>query len=104
MLDAFFGNIALMIILTGALVGCASTLVGTFLGILLAYGFVGPLAVAMEGAAKADAKAFEAVKMGLIASLHGYNPNIPVEFARKTLNADMRPSFAQLEEHLKGAK
>ncbi|WP_293371270.1 flagellar motor stator protein MotA [Nevskia sp.] len=82
----------------------AAALVGTFLGILLAYGFVGPLAVAMEGTAKADAKAFEAVKMGLVASLHGYNPNIAVEFARKTLNSDMRPSFAQLETHLKGQK
>ncbi len=82
----------------------AAALVGTFLGILLAYGFVGPLAVAMEGAAKADAKAFEAVKMGLVASLHGYNPNIAVEFARKTLNSDMRPTFAQLETHLKGQK
>ena len=82
----------------------AAALVGTFLGILLAYGFVGPLAVAIEGQAHADGKAFEAVKMGLIASLHGYNPNIAVEFARKTLNSDMRPSFSQLETHLKGAK
>lgn len=82
----------------------AAALVGTFLGILLAYGFVGPLAVAIEGQANADGKAFEAVKMGLIASLHGYNPNIAVEFARKTLATDMRPTFAQLEEHLKGAK
>ena len=75
-----------------------------FLGILLAYGFVGPLAVAIEGQAHADGKAFEAVKMGLIASLHGYNPNIAVEFARKTLNSDMRPTFSQLETHLKGQK
>ena len=82
----------------------AAALVGTFLGILLAYGFVGPLAVAIEGQAHADGKAFEAVKMGLIASLHGYNPNIAVEFARKTLNSDMRPSFSQLETHLKGQK
>lgn len=82
----------------------AAALVGTFLGILLAYGFVGPLAIAVETVAKADSKAYECVKMALVANLHGYNPNIAVEFARKSLTIDMRPSFTEFEAHLKGAK
>ena len=82
----------------------AAALVGTFLGILLAYGFVGPLAIAVETVAKADSKAYECVKMALVANLHGYNPNIAVEFARKSLTIDMRPTFSEFEAHLKGAK
>lgn len=82
----------------------AAALVGTFLGILLAYGFIGPLAVALEVRAKEDAKAYECVTAALITNLHGYNPNISVEFARKSLAADVRPSFADLEAHLKGQK
>lgn len=82
----------------------ASALVGTFLGILLAYGFVGPMAVAVEQRAKEDAKAFECVKAALVANLHGYNPAIAIEFARKSLSVNVRPNFAALEAHLKGSK
>lgn len=78
----------------------AGALVGTFLGILLCYGFVGPLAAAMEGRVKEDGKAFECVKVGLISNLRGYNPKIAVEFARKVLTSQDRPSFMELEEHL----
>ena len=86
----------------GEKVGAA--LVGTFLGILVAYGFVGPIAAAMENRAHEEGKAFEVVKMALVASVRGYNPQIAVEFARKLLFADIRPSFASLEAHLKGKK
>jgi len=82
----------------------AAALVGTFLGILLAYGFVGPLAAAVEAVAKEDSKAFECVKAALVANLHGYAPLIAVEFARKSLSINVRPSFGALESHLKGAK
>jgi len=82
----------------------AAALVGTFLGILLAYGFVGPVALAMEARAKEDSKAFEIVKKALVSNLHGYNPNIAVEFARKSLSTNVRPSFADFETHLKGQK
>jgi len=82
----------------------AAALVGTFLGILLAYGFIGPMANAMEGIAKEDSKAYECVKSALIASLQGYNPNIAVEFARKSLASHVRPTFADLEAQLKGRK
>ncbi|MEY3464906.1 MAG: flagellar motor stator protein MotA [Steroidobacteraceae bacterium] len=83
----------------GHKVGAA--LVGTFLGILVAYGFVGPIAAAMEARAHEEGKAFEVVKMALVASVRGYPPQVSVEFARKLLFSDVRPSFTDLEEHLK---
>jgi len=84
----------------GAKVGAA--LVGTFLGILVAYGFIGPIASAMEHKAAEEAKAFEVVKMALVASVRGYAPPVAVEFARKLLFSEVRPTFADLEAHLKG--
>ncbi|HEX7417143.1 MAG TPA: flagellar motor stator protein MotA [Steroidobacteraceae bacterium] len=84
----------------GHKVGAA--LVGTFLGILVAYGFVGPIAAAMEHRANQEAKAFEVVKMALVASVRGYAPQVAIEFARKLLFRDVRPTFLDLEAHLKG--
>ena len=86
----------------GEKVGAA--LVGTFLGILASYGFVGPIASAVEARAHEEGKAFEVVKMALVASVRGYAPPVAVEFARKLLWSDVRPSFADLEAHLKGKK
>ena len=86
----------------GEKVGAA--LVGTFLGILVAYGFVGPTATAMEHRAHEEGKAFEVVKMALVASVRGYAPPVAVEFARKLLFSDVRPTFGDLEAHLKGKK
>lgn len=80
----------------------AGALVGTFLGILLCYGFVGPLAAAMENRVQEDGKAFDCVKVALLASLRGYNPKVAVEFARKSLSSHSRPNFLDLEDHLKG--
>ncbi len=82
----------------------AAALVGTFLGILLCYGFVGPVGSAMEARAIEDGKPFECVKVALLANLRGYNPKVAVEFARKTLPAKARPNFLDLEEHLKAAR
>jgi chemotaxis protein MotA len=84
----------------GHRVGAA--LVGTFLGILVSYGFVGPIAAAMEHIAAEEAKAFEVVKMALVASVRGYAPPVAVEFARKLLFSEVRPTFNDLEAHLKG--
>jgi chemotaxis protein MotA len=84
----------------GHRVGAA--LVGTFLGILVSYGFVGPIAAAMEHIAQEEAKAFEVVKMALVASVRGYAPPVAVEFARKLLFSEVRPTFSDLEAHLKG--
>jgi chemotaxis protein MotA len=82
----------------------AGALVGTFLGILLSYGFVGPLAAAMENKVQEDGKAFECVKIALLANLRGYNPMVAVEFGRKALSAKSRPTFVSLEGHLKAAR
>jgi len=86
----------------GAHVGAA--LVGTFLGILLAYGFVGPLGAAVEASAEQDARIYESVKTALLASLRGYNPKVALEFARKTLPSGVRPQFNDFETHLKAIK
>jgi chemotaxis protein MotA len=80
----------------GHLIGAA--LVGTFLGILLSYGFVGPLAASLSNIIEADAKYYQCIKAGLLAHVAGHPPAIAVEFARKTLSSDVRPSFAELEE------
>jgi len=86
----------------GHKVGAA--LVGTFLGILVAYGFVGPIAAAMEGKAHEEAKAFEVVKMALVASVRGYPPPVAVEFARKLLASQVRPNFKDLDQALREKK
>jgi len=81
-----------------------AALVGTFLGILVAYGIVGPIAAAMEGRAHEEGKAFEVVKMALVASVRGYPPAISIEFARKLLFSNVRPNFKDLEKELRGKK
>ncbi len=83
----------------GVLIGAA--LVGTFLGILLAYGFVGPLATLLEQKAEESSKMFQTVKVTLLANLNGYAPAMAVEFGRKVLTSTERPSFIELEEHVK---
>ncbi len=82
----------------------AAALVGTFLGILLAYGFVGPTANSLEKVAKDEAQFFIAIKTCIIAMVQGYPPAISVEFGRKTTPSSMRPSFKELEEHLRGKR
>lgn len=80
----------------------ATALVGTFLGILAAYGFVGPFAAAMQQDANEEANTYEAIKMCLVASAQGLPPALAVEFGRKALFAAARPSFAELEASVKG--
>lgn len=81
----------------------AHALVGTFLGILLAYGFVGPLGTLLEQKLSESSKMLQCVKVTLLASLNGYAPALAVEFGRKVLFSTERPSFRELEEHVKGA-
>ncbi len=81
----------------------AHALVGTFLGILLAYGFVGPLGTLLEQKLNESSKMLQCVKVTLLASLNGYAPALAVEFGRKVLFSTERPSFRELEEHVKGA-
>ena len=85
----------------GALIGAA--LVGTFLGVLLSYGFVGPIGNNLKAYADADSKYFECIRAGLLAYLQGHAPAIAIEFARKTLYSDVRPSFYEVEEAVMNA-
>jgi chemotaxis protein MotA len=82
----------------------ANALVGTFLGILLAYGFVGPLSSLLEQKLHESSKMFQCVKVTLLASLNGYAPALAVEFGRKVLFSTERPSFSELEDHIKKSK
>lgn len=79
----------------------AAALVGTFLGILLCYGFVGPLATALETRVQDDARYIVCIKTGLLAVYKGFPPAIAVEFARRVLPADVRPSFDETEQYCK---
>jgi len=80
-----------------------AALVGTFLGILFAYGFVGPMGNAMAAQQEEDAKLFECAKVCIMATLNGYTPQIAVEFGRKALFSHVRPTFIELEEFVKGS-
>jgi chemotaxis protein MotA len=82
----------------------ANALVGTFLGILLAYGFVGPISSLLEQKLHESSKIYQTIKVTLLASLNGYAPALAVEFGRKVLFSTERPSFSELEDHIKQAK
>ena len=85
----------------GQKVGTA--LVGTFLGILASYGFFGPLAAALEHDAKEELNVYEAIKASLVASASGMPPTLAVEFGRKVLYPAHRPTFAELDQAMRGA-
>jgi chemotaxis protein MotA len=76
----------------------AHALVGTFLGILLSYGFIGPLATLLEQRTADGAKMLDCIKVTLLASLNGYVPQVAVEFGRKALYSVDRPNFKELED------
>ncbi len=82
----------------------ANALVGTFLGILLAYGFVSPISSVLEQKLHESSKVFQCIKVTLLASLNGYAPALAVEFGRKVLFSTERPTFNELEEHIKQSK
>ncbi|MDZ5604258.1 flagellar motor stator protein MotA [Pseudomonas sp. RP23018S] len=84
----------------GMHVGAA--LVGTFFGILAAYGFFGPLANCLKHDAKEEINVYEAIKASLVASASGMPPTLAVEFGRKVLYPGHRPSFAELEQAVRG--
>ena len=81
-----------------------AALVGTFMGILMGYGFAGPMAASMGEQAKEEGLIFGCAKTCIVATLNGYTPQIAVEFGRKALTSDLRPSFLELEEYVKGQK
>ena len=86
----------------GGMIG--SALVGTFLGILLAYAFAEPLAGLLEQKVDEAGKELQCIKTTLLASMQGYAPQVAIEFGRKVLYSTERPTFAELEKHVKGKK
>lgn len=86
----------------GKMIGGA--LVGTFLGILVAYGFVEPVGKLIEQKANEGSTIYKCIKMVLLASMSGYAPQVAIEFGRKTLGSGVRPTFTELEEELKARK
>ena len=82
----------------------AAALVGTFLGILLSYGFVAPLTSLLEQKLHESTKMFQCMKVTMLASMNGYAPQVAVEFGRKVLYSTERPTFSELEGHVKGKK
>lgn len=75
----------------------AAALVGTFLGVFLAYGFIGPMASSLKASFEAEGKYFQCIKAALLAHMNGSAPAVTVEFARKTLPSDVRPTFYEVE-------
>jgi chemotaxis protein MotA len=86
----------------GKMIGGA--LVGTFLGILISYGFVAPIATLLEQKAEEGSKIYQVIKVVLLSSMSGYAPQVAVEFGRKVLFSGDRPTFAELEAELKARK
>lgn len=82
----------------------AQALVGTFLGILLGYGFVGPLASVLEQKLEESTKMLQCVRVTLLANINGYAPALAVEFGRKVLYSTERPTFIELEDRVRQAR
>lgn len=86
----------------GKMIGGA--LVGTFLGILIAYGFVSPVGSLLDQKADEGSKIFQVIKVVLLASMSGYAPQVAIEFGRKVLFSTDRPTFMELEEEIKARR
>ncbi len=86
----------------GKMIGGA--LVGTFLGVFLAYGLVGPFAARVKAVIEDDAHFYQLIREVLVANLHRHAPNICIEVGRQNTPHHVRPSFADVEEALRGLK
>jgi len=86
----------------GRMIGGA--LVGTFLGVFLAYGLVGPFATKVKTVIEEDAHLYQLIREVLVANMHNHSANICIEVGRQNAPHHMRPAFAELEEALKGVK
>lgn len=80
----------------GHLIGGA--LVGTFAGILISYGYAAPIAAAVGNALDSESRYLTAIKAGIIGHMQGYAPQVSIEFSRKALDQEVRPTFAEVEE------
>ena len=79
----------------GNLIGAA--LVGTFFGVLMAYGFVAPLSAAVANVSNPELEYLNLIKAALLGHIQGYAPQVSVEFARKSLPPEVRPTFAEID-------
>ncbi|SDW39674.1 flagellar motor stator protein MotA [Marinobacter mobilis] len=79
----------------------AAALVGTFLGIFMGYGFVGPTSIALEHSAQYELKAYECVRASIVATVSGQAPQMAIEFGRKALPTHKRPDFQELNDHVR---
>ncbi len=86
----------------GKLIGGA--LVGTFLGVFLAYGFVGPFASRIRATHEEDMHFYKLIREVLVANLHAHAPNICIEVGRQNTPGGYRPTFSELEEALRGLR
>lgn len=86
----------------GKMIGGA--LVGTFLGVFLAYGFFGPFAAKVKNVVEDEAHFYKLIREVLVANLHNHATNICIEVGRQNTPSHARPSFSELEEALKEAK
>ena len=86
----------------GKMIGGA--LVGTFLGVFLAYGFVGPFATKLKAVAEEEAQFYQLIREVLVANLHQHSAAICIEVGRQSVPHHQRPAFDALEEALKGTK
>lgn len=82
----------------------AAALVGTFLGVFASYGFIQPLATNLDLSNDDDTRIFHVIKSGIICAAKGLNPILSIEFARRSIAADFRPSFQEMESYVKGTK
>ncbi|PAV26461.1 chemotaxis protein MotA [Tamilnaduibacter salinus] len=79
----------------------AAALVGTFLGIFMGYGFVGPTSKALEHQAHEEFASYDCAKNAILATVSGQAPQMAIEFGRKALPTDMRPGFQELNDHVR---
>jgi chemotaxis protein MotA len=84
----------------GALIG--SALVGTFMGVLLAYGVAGPFAVRIAQVIDEDGEVFKCVQYLIVANLHGHPMPLVIEAARSAINHHNKPSFGEIFDGMRG--
>jgi chemotaxis protein MotA len=82
----------------------AAALVGTFLGILLCYGFLSPLASNLNRANERESQYYHCLRTALVAFIRGAAPIVSIEFARRSIPADVRPTFKEMEDHCRGKR
>ncbi len=82
----------------------AAALVGTFLGILLSYGFMQPIASHLELLNLSESRYLECIRAGLVAFAKGSPPSLSVEFARRVIYSDLRPSFQEMDAAVRASK